>query len=221
MYAISHAATALALKRRYPRVPLWPLLLSVQAIELVWVVLTLTGVEHVSVVDAHVALDFLPYSHSVLSTAALAFFAMALLWRSAPKRELAVAVALGVFSHVVLDLVQHQSDIFLLPTGTGPRLGLGLMNAPWLNLAVELAFGAACVWLVGGGRRLLAGVVLFNLANLPTMFQLPQVVAPIIAHPALLPVLILAQIVVTWLFVARFAPKTLAGAPELSTYRMA
>ena len=39
MYAISHAATVLALKRRWPAAGLWPLLLSVQAIELLWVVL--------------------------------------------------------------------------------------------------------------------------------------------------------------------------------------
>lgn len=34
MYAISHAATALILKRRYPSVGLWPLLVAVQAVEL-------------------------------------------------------------------------------------------------------------------------------------------------------------------------------------------
>jgi hypothetical protein len=48
-------------------------------------------------------------------------------------------------------------------------------------------------------------MVVLNLANLPTMLQLPAVVAPIAAHPMLLPLLIFVQIIVTWLFVAKLA----------------
>jgi hypothetical protein len=36
MFAVDHAATALLLKRRYPSVPMAPLLISVQAMELAW-----------------------------------------------------------------------------------------------------------------------------------------------------------------------------------------
>ena len=36
MFAISHAATALAIKRRYRNVGLWRLLVAVQAVELWW-----------------------------------------------------------------------------------------------------------------------------------------------------------------------------------------
>jgi len=116
-----------------------------------------------------------------------------------------VAVGLGVFSHIVLDIVQHQPDIQLLPLPFGPRMGLRLMDAPMLNLAVEMAFGALCWYVYRGSGRMLVGIVLFNLANLPAMLQLPAVVDPIVARPALLPALILAQIVVTWVFVASCA----------------
>jgi hypothetical protein len=47
MYAISHAATALALKRQFPTALLWPLLICVQAIELLWVAFVYAGVERV------------------------------------------------------------------------------------------------------------------------------------------------------------------------------
>jgi hypothetical protein len=70
MFAIDHAATALLVKRRYPAVPLAPLLIAVQAMELAWVVLNYLGVERTttapvvrSVADIHLA--YMPYSHSV------------------------------------------------------------------------------------------------------------------------------------------------------------
>jgi len=49
MFAIDHAATALLLKRRYPSVPIAPLLIAVQAMEIAWVVLNYVGVERTTV----------------------------------------------------------------------------------------------------------------------------------------------------------------------------
>ena len=45
MFAIDHAATALLVKRRFPSAPMMPLLLSVQAMELAWVILNYLGIE--------------------------------------------------------------------------------------------------------------------------------------------------------------------------------
>ena len=60
MFAVDHSATALLLKRRFPSVPMTPLLVSVQAMELAWVALNYLGVEHTttassvrSVADIH------------------------------------------------------------------------------------------------------------------------------------------------------------------------
>src|SRR2546425_1090104 len=70
MFAIDHAATALLVKRRFPSVPMAPLLVSVQAMELAWVTLNYLGVERTttestvrSVADIHLA--YMPFSHSV------------------------------------------------------------------------------------------------------------------------------------------------------------
>jgi hypothetical protein len=75
MFAVDHAATALLIKRRFPSVPLTPLLLSVQAMELAWVGLNYLGVEYTtteasvrSVADIHLA--YMPFSHSVATAAA-------------------------------------------------------------------------------------------------------------------------------------------------------
>jgi hypothetical protein len=204
VYAITHAATALVLQRRVPEAPLWALLVGVQAVELVWVALSLAGIEHATVHDGRIALDFLPYSHSVTSGAVLAglvYLAAAAVTR---RRPVALALAAAVFSHIVLDVLHHQPDILLFPAPVGPRLGTGLLTVPWLDLTLELAYCVTCAWLAQGGFALYTGMLVFNVANLPTMLQLPAVVAPVAARPALLPLLILAQIIVTWLFVAKF-----------------
>ena len=67
MYAINHAATALLLKKKQPAAPMWLLLLSVQLVEVFWVILSYFGFEHTSFSQGKLHLDFLPYSHSVFS----------------------------------------------------------------------------------------------------------------------------------------------------------
>jgi hypothetical protein len=205
MYAINHAATALLLKRRFPQARLWPLLVSVQAVELLWCALVWAGIEHVSFRDHRLALDFLPYSHSLGSGAVLGLLA-AFIYRA--PRSAQIAVALGVLSHVLLDVLHHEPDIALLPLPGGPRLGLSLMDSPVLDLVVETGFGVLCWRVYRGSKALLVGILLFNLANLPTMLQLGFLTGLVADHPSLLPGFILAQIVATWVFVAWAASKT-------------
>jgi len=45
MFAINHAATALIVKKRHPQVPLVWLLISVQFVEIVWVLFNFLGIE--------------------------------------------------------------------------------------------------------------------------------------------------------------------------------
>jgi hypothetical protein len=54
---------------------------------------------------------------------------------------------------------------------------------------------------IGGSRGLLIGIVIFNLINIPLMFPRPGSLTPIIEHPAVLPMLILVQVVSAWLLV--------------------
>ncbi len=82
MFAINHAATALLLERRFPTVPLVPLLVSVQAMEIAWVALNYLGIERAAtepmvryVGDIHLA--YIPFSHSLLTALAAALLVWA------------------------------------------------------------------------------------------------------------------------------------------------
>jgi len=207
MYAITHASTALILKQRFRVRPLWPLLVSVQAIELLWVVFVYSGIEHVRYTADAVHLDFLPYSHSIGTTAAIALLGWLFYRYGRHQPALAAAVALGVMSHVVLDLIHHEPDIALLPMAPGPRFGLNLQGWPAADLIVELLFGLVCWFIFGGSRALLIAIVAFNLANIPFMFPQAGTGARLAEHPAILPTVILVQIVLTWLAVWYFASR--------------
>ena len=208
MYAITHAATALALKRRWPRVGLWPLLVSVQAIELLWVLFVWTGLERPTYTQNAVHLGFLPYSHSIGSTIVVALAAWLFVRFRQPRPVLAAAVAVGVLSHVALDIIHHEPDIALLPISAGPRLGLALSHVPAWDFLVEFAYGVACWLLFRGTRGLLIAIVVLNVVNLPLMFPQPGAVAMLAAHPAVLPGVILGQILLTWVAVWYFAQPT-------------
>jgi hypothetical protein len=198
MYAITHAATALIIKRRFRSAPMWPLLVSTQAIELLWVAFVYAGIEHVSYTPDTVHLDFLPYSHSVGSTAAVAILAWLFVRYRQNKPAVALALVLGIASHVFLDLIHHEPDIALLPLATGPRFGLGLATWPVADLLVELLYGVMCWFIFGGGKGALVAIVGLNLLDIPLMFPRPGTGAMLAEHPFVLPTIILVQIVMTW-----------------------
>lgn len=213
MFAINHASTALVLKRRYPAAPLALLLLSVQAVELLWVALNYLGIERTSseasvryVGDLH--LEYMPYSHSVATTLLLA----ALVWLVAAlagRRRLGVALALGVTSHIVLDLLTHNQDIALAPFLDGRLYGTALYaGAPAIAFAFELVYGIGCWWIYGGSRLLLALIVVFNLANISFFFRsIPGPEGWLAGRPTLTVTLILFQILLTLAVVAWGAQK--------------
>jgi len=219
MFAVDHAATALLLKRRYPSVPIAPLLLAVQAMELAWVVLNYVGLERTttepvvrSVADIHLA--WMPYSHSVLTALGAAVLAWAIIEFGIGRRTLGRAVGLGIASHLVLDLLTHAHDIVLWPGRISPRLGLGLYDAaPMVAFFVELAYGVVCWWIYRGGRGLLAFVVLGNLANL-SLFSasIPGPEAFLAGRPLIVVSLIALQIVVTLVLTGVLARRPAAQA---------
>jgi hypothetical protein len=190
----------MALKRKFPRVGLWPLLISVQLVELLWIVFTYLGIEHFRATPDAIHLDFLPYSHSVFTGALLAVLAWGM-GKSVHRSNVGAAIALGIFSHIVLDIIHHEPNITLLPMAWGPRLGLNLQGYPLLDFIVELAFCVVCWKILGGSRGLLIGIVIFNLINIPLMFPRPGSITPIVEHPAILPTVILVQVVTSWLLV--------------------
>jgi len=207
MFAVDHAATALLIKRRFPSVPLTPLLLSVQAMELAWVGLNYLGVERTtteatvrSVADIHLA--YMPYSHSVATAAGAALLAWLVVEKGLGRPLLGRALGIGVFSHLVLDVVTHARDIALWP-GSTLALGLGLYDrAPMWGFALEIAYGVMCWRVYRGSRSLLAMIILGNLANI-TLFSaaIPGPEQYLAGHPLMLVTLIAVQIVVTLVLV--------------------
>lgn len=202
MFAVDHAATALLIKRRFPSVSLTPILVSVQAMELAWVALNYVGIEHTtteasvrSVADIHLA--YMPFSHSVATAVGAALLVWLILEKAFGRPLLARAIAIGIVSHLVLDLVTHAQDIALWPGSTLPELGLGLYDrAPMWGFALEMVYGVVCWGVYRGGRPLLAMIVLGNLANI-TFFSaaIPGPEKYLAGHPLALVTVVLVQIV--------------------------
>jgi hypothetical protein len=212
MFAVDHAATALLVKRRYPSVPIAPVLISVQAMELAWVGLNYLGIERTttnetvrSVADIHLA--SMPYSHSVGTAVGAALLAWLIIEKGFGRALLGRAVGLGIVSHLILDLATHGHDIILWPGVATPRLGLGLYAAaPMVAFFVELVYGAFCWYVYRGGPGLLAFITLGNLANLSILS--PEIPGPeqyLADRPLLLVTFILVQIVVSLVFVGVLA----------------
>ncbi|MGE3888188.1 MAG: metal-dependent hydrolase [Vicinamibacterales bacterium] len=203
MFAINHAATSLLIRRRYPDVGFVPILLSVQAMELLWVALNYAGLERTTtepvvryVGDIHLA--YMPFSHSVATMLAVA----GLSWAAAvvfQRPRLGAAFGLGVLSHLLLDLATHNGDIALAPFIEDRSYGTYLYgNWPAVAFAVELGFGMFCWWVYRGSRALLAVIIGFNLANLSLFFAaVPGMEGLLAGRPQVLVTVILVQIVVT------------------------
>ena len=218
MFAIDHAATALLLKRRFKTVSIVPMLFAVQAMEFAWVALNYLGVERTttepvvrSVADLH--LTYMPYSHSVGMVLVAAFLTWVVIDFGFRQKLLAYAMALGIVSHLVLDLFTHAHDIALWPGVASPMLGLGLYDgAPLLAFAVEFVYGIVCWWIYRGRPALLVVIVLGNVANL-SLFSatIPGPENLLAGRPLTLVSVILAQIVVTLGLVGMFSKRRLEG----------
>ncbi len=211
MFAINHAATALLIKKIYPDVPIAVILVSVQLIEILWVALNFFGVEKTttensvrSVSDVH--LEFMPFSHSIASTVVLAAAAWVIIALGFNEVNLGAAVALGICSHLVLDLISHARDITIAPFMAGKKLGLGLYEKPAVAFLFETIYGIFCWWVYGGGRALFWIIVLFNLAN--ASFFLKAIPGPerlLANRPMWITTVVALQIIVTAVLVGLFS----------------
>jgi hypothetical protein len=155
---IGHYAPALVLQRWQPRVPLAVLFIAVQLVDVAWASFVLGGIEHARIVPGWTASNDLqlldmPYTHSLLAAGLWALGAGVLwfLWRRDPRQ--AVAVALAVGSHWLLDLPMHKGDLTLAGESTA-HLGWGLWQHKGLAFAAELLpyAGAWLLWQRGRTR---------------------------------------------------------------------
>ena len=212
MFAINHAATSLIIKRIFPDVPMTAILVSVQLIEGLWIVLNFLGIEKTttenrveSVSDVH--LEYMPFSHSVVSTAVLTACAWMLFALGFKAPDVGIAVALGICSHLVLDLISHARDIAIVAFLESKRFGLGLYEKkPAVAFVFETIYGISCWWVYGGSTTLFWIIVVFNLAN--ASFFIKTIPGPerFLAHrPFWITVIVALQIIVTAVLVGLFS----------------
>jgi hypothetical protein len=223
MYAINHAATALVIKKRYPSVPLLPLLMGVQFVEVLWVVFNFLGIEHTTLVGGVTRLSDMPWSHSVATMLAYSVGAWLLLTYGFRRKVLGAAIGLAIGSHLVLDLATHLPDMQLAPGIDTIRLGSGLYSLPLLAFILETVYGIACWRIFGGNWRLLAAIVINNLINLPLFFAAGSAPDPNAASAPtnFMAVSVVAlEMVITWLvvwFLARSSGPASEREPRINT----
>ena len=146
---VGHLGVALAARRVEPAVPLAAGAAAAFALDLVWPVLLLTGVEVVRVnpgdtAFTNLAFESYPWTHSlamVLLWSALAVGIGRALFRS---WRAGLVVGLLVLSHWVLDWITHRPDLPLWPEG--PLTGLGLWHSVPGTILVEGAIFALGLW---------------------------------------------------------------------------
>lgn len=172
---IGHFAVGFASKRFAPEVPLAMLVLAPAFLDVLWPIFVLGGIERAAIepgVTAFVPLDlaYMPWSHSLVM-AVVWSIALAALWGLRRRDRVgAIVLALGVFSHWVLDWITHRPDMGLAP-GVEDRYGLGLWNSIPGTLVVEGSLFAISIALYARvtrprdatGRWSLVGIVAFML----------------------------------------------------------
>ena len=145
---LGHFAVALGAKKVAPDVSLGSLVLGAQLADILWPVFLLLGWEQVRIVPGVTRvspLDFIsyPYSHSLLAQLAWAAALGGIYYGIRRGVRGAVALALCVPSHWLLDYISHRPDMPVVPGGA--RYGLGLWNSLPATLTVEFALFAAGV----------------------------------------------------------------------------
>ncbi|HEY7642245.1 MAG TPA: hypothetical protein VH814_21105 [Steroidobacteraceae bacterium] len=139
---IGHYGVAYAAKSVAPKVSLGAYFLAVQALDVLFSVFVLGGVEHMEIVHNYTRynpyrLYDMPVTHSLVGSLgwAIAIGIAATVLR-VPRRE-SLWLALAVFSHFVLDVLVHTPDLSIAGDDTA-RFGLGLWNNVPVVLVLEL-----------------------------------------------------------------------------------
>jgi hypothetical protein len=142
-----HFGFAAMVKSREPQVPLWSLMLASQWMDVVFVPLFALGIERIVPIASAgphpgygEGVIYADYTHSLVGALGIAAtYGLVFAWRWG-RRNGGVLAAV-VFSHWVLDLLVHRSDMPIVPGNAGnlPRLGLGLWRFPAATASIELA----------------------------------------------------------------------------------
>lgn len=143
---VGHVAAGLAVKAYEPRLNLGVLLIAALFPDLLLWALVLSGLESaaapMTIAPPRFFVFFFPYSHGLLASGFWSLLAAALGWLLAPpclaqRLKLALALALAVSSHFLLDLLVHVPDLPVIGPAS-PKLGLGLWRHMPVAVLLEL-----------------------------------------------------------------------------------
>ncbi|HLJ87980.1 MAG TPA: hypothetical protein VKZ53_14255 [Candidatus Angelobacter sp.] len=157
---VGHYGVSFAAKQAEKRIPLWLLFLATQFIDVLWAIFVLLGIEKVRIVPGITAaspldLYYMPYTHSLVGAAAWSVLAYLLCQAFPATRgsKPGLLMAIGVFSHWLLDLVVHRPDLSLYDGVF--KMGLGLWNYPVPEYLLEIALlvGGAFLYLRNVARK--------------------------------------------------------------------
>ena len=148
---VGHYGPAFLAKRADRTIPLWVLFIAVQFLDVLWAPFVLLGIEKVRIVPgitkaSPLDLYYMPYTHGLIGAIVWSVvFALAyqLLARPTTTRP-SIIVGLAVFSHWVLDLLVHRPDLPLWDNSA--KVGLGLWNAPAIELPLEALLLLGSIW---------------------------------------------------------------------------
>ena len=149
-----HFGVSYALKAKEQRTSLGLLFLSVGFADLLWSLFILIGLEKArlapSLPSSKIDLYSMPLTHSLVgalfwSTIIYILFRFLPAPIGARKTRIALAMALGVVSHFVLDIPVHRADLALF--GDAYKIGLGLYNYPIPAFCLEAITLLAGLWL--------------------------------------------------------------------------
>lgn len=137
---LGHFAVAAAAKPAAPEVPVWAMMVSSQAMDVVFIPMVMLGLESITMAGYGQSTINAYYTHSIVGALIIAAIVFAI--GKAVWKTQRAAWTLGVLSasHWLLDLVVHRQDMPILPGNAGnlPLLGLGLWNYPWVSLTIEI-----------------------------------------------------------------------------------
>jgi hypothetical protein len=144
---VGHTAVALAAKRQAPQVSLGALLAAAYALDLLWPLFLIAGIEHVRIDPGNtaftpLAFDSYPWSHSLLMVIGWGLAGAVLAQAVGTGRRGQIVIFVLVISHWVLDAISHRPDMPLWP-GDSPMIGLGLWNSVAATLLIESLLFAA------------------------------------------------------------------------------
>lgn len=147
---IGHYGIGLAGKKPGPEISLGTLFLASQWLDLLWPLMLIFNLEHVSIVPGNTKMvpldfDYYPFSHSLVFVLVWSFLFGGFYYMFRGSKRNSLILGLLVLSHWILDLFVHKPDLPLFPSG--PMEGFGLWNFPVIAIPLESLIFAAGVYL--------------------------------------------------------------------------